>query len=88
MTGHPFTTKVNQTDPTDLTDAHVRIELIAGTLNLPHAEVVEATASDEGLIAFARRHNQSLDWILEGDVLGMICKLKNRPPSEVLRYAR
>lgn len=79
MTSHPFTTKL-ETDPANFTAAHFRIELIADTLKLPHSEVEEAKASDEGLIAFSRRHNQSLDWIIEGDVLGMVCKLKNCPP--------
>ena len=52
-----------------------RVELIAEALQLSDAEIEAALLSDLVLAAFARRYNQSLDWILDGDVREMILRL-------------
>lgn len=52
--------------------SRARVEVIADTLGLNYSEVDEALATEEALIEFAERHNQSLDWILIGDVRNLI----------------
>ena len=49
-----------------------RVELIASALGISDAEVDAALIGDRNLIQFANRYNQSLDWIIDGDVRGMI----------------
>jgi hypothetical protein len=53
-----------------------RLQLIGQTLKLSRSEVDKATRSDELLIEFADRHNQSLDWILRGDMRLMIWAMR------------
>jgi hypothetical protein len=50
-----------------------RVEFVAEVLNLDHDEVDKAMTED-GLLAFARRHHQSLDWLVEGDPRVMIAR--------------
>jgi hypothetical protein len=52
-----------------------RLEFIADTLSLPYSEVEIAAANEEALIEFAERHNQSLDWIIRGNLGVMILQL-------------
>jgi hypothetical protein len=59
-------------DGVDWNAVRARIEVVADALRLRDAEVDAAAADEEGLIAFARRHNQSLDWLVVGDVRTMI----------------
>jgi hypothetical protein len=59
---------------TPYNEVQARIELVAMELLLPDAEVPDATDED-GLIDFARRHGQSLDWLVMGDVRGMIRRM-------------
>jgi hypothetical protein len=49
-----------------------RLELIAGALDVPSAEVEAALKSDGALIDFVRRYRQSLDWVFCGDLVPMI----------------
>jgi hypothetical protein len=55
-----------------------RVQLVVDTINkcqgtgIPQSEVDGAMATDEGLLAFAHRYGQSLDWLVYGDVGGMI----------------
>jgi hypothetical protein len=58
-----------------------RLELIASVLGIPDGEVTEAAENDwgdGGLIGFARRYGQSLDWIVMGDVRDMIASRAQR----------
>ena len=55
-----------------------RVELIASVLSIPDGDVTEATHGDRGLIEFAGRYGQSLDWIVMGDIRGMIARLANQ----------
>ena len=50
-----------------------RVEFVVEVLNLDHDEVEKAMTED-GLLAFARRHHQSLDWLVEGDPRVMIAR--------------
>jgi len=54
-----------------------RVRMVAEVLDLPRGEV-RGAMSEEGLRAFSRRHKQSLDWLVEGDVRGMIAMCWNR----------
>jgi hypothetical protein len=54
-----------------------RLEFIADTLELPYSEVTTAAASEEALVEFADRHNQSLEWILLGNLAVMISELRS-----------
>lgn len=49
-----------------------RLQVIAGALDLPSSEVDEAMKSQPALIAFANRHNQSLDYIMLGNIVPML----------------
>ena len=60
----------------DRTEIQARLQLIGQTLKLSRSEVDKATRSDARLIEFADRHNQSLDWILRGDMRLMIWTMK------------
>ena len=51
-----------------------RVEFVVEVLNLDHDEVVKAITTEDGLLAFARRHHQSLDWLVEGDPRVMIAR--------------
>ena len=50
-----------------------RVAYVAEVLNLGDDEVEKAMTED-GLLAFARRHHQSLDWLVEGDPRVMIAR--------------
>ena len=50
-----------------------RVEFVAEVLNLA-SEEVEKAMTEDGLLAFARRHHQSLDWLVEGDPRVMIAR--------------
>ena len=50
-----------------------RVVYVAEVLNLGDDEIEEAMTED-GLLAFARRHHQSLDWLVEGDPRVMIAR--------------
>ena len=52
----------------DETAIEARVALIADVLRLSDRELQDALASWEGTVAFAERHNQSLDWICRGSV--------------------
>ena len=58
----------------DAGEIHARVEFVAEVLNLDHDEVDKAMMSEDGLLAFARRHHQSLDWLVEGDPRVMIAR--------------
>ena len=47
---------------------------VAEVLNLSGDEVDKAMMTEDGLLAFARRHHQSLDWLVEGDPRVMIAR--------------
>ncbi len=51
----------------------VRLALVVEVLNLDRAEIAQAS-SKYGLLAFAHRHRQSLDWLCEGDPRVMIAR--------------
>jgi hypothetical protein len=68
----------------DQTAIEARIGLIADVLRLSDEEVnkvIDSIRRDsmEGLIAFARRDNQDLDWIGFGSVRVMVAKLAGSP---------
>ena len=48
-----------------------RIEFIASTYRSRTGGISE---NDHALIAFARRHGQSLDWILDGNMRVYVCR--------------
>jgi hypothetical protein len=54
-----------------------RVEIVAAALELPPSEVARALKDGaqrgEALLSFARRYNQDLDWLLNGDV-GSMCR--------------
>ena len=50
-----------------------RVAYVAEVLNLGDDEIEKAMTED-GLLAFARRHHQSLDWLVEGDPRVMIAR--------------
>lgn len=52
-----------------------RIEVVADSLCLSQEEIEAATASEDGLLAFVEQHNQSLDWLLLGDMRPMLRSL-------------
>ena len=57
----------------DLAAIRSRVELIVEALELPADAVERAMSNPErNLIQFAVRHGQSLDWLLRGDVRGMV----------------
>jgi hypothetical protein len=58
-----------------------RLELIADALKLPDPEIAAALSSLQALTAFAKKHNQSLDWIIKGDVRSLILKASGRTAS-------
>ena len=55
-----------------------RVQLVVDAIKKCHGrevsqiEVYTAMATDQGLIDFARRYGQSLDWLVLGDVTGMV----------------
>jgi hypothetical protein len=50
-----------------------RINLIAHERGLPEAEVARAkTCTDDAILSFARRHGLSLDWLIMGDLKGLM----------------
>jgi hypothetical protein len=58
----------------DAGEIHARVDFVAEVLNLDHDEVKKAITTEDGLLAFARRHHQSLDWLVEGDPRVMIAR--------------
>lgn len=60
----------------------VRMQEIGKALKLPKSELDEAMKSDDDMVAFARRHGQSLDYIVAGDTLGMIARLAPAPAGD------
>jgi hypothetical protein len=58
----------------DAGEIHARVDFVAEVLNLDQDEVEKAITTEDGLLAFARRHHQSLDWLVEGDPRVMIAR--------------
>jgi hypothetical protein len=58
----------------DLKAIRARVEFVAEVLNLASEEVDQAVRTEDGLLAFARRHHQSLDWLVEGDPRVMMAR--------------
>lgn len=56
----------------DWAAVRARLHLIADALELPPAEIDAALKSDHAIIAFADRYNQSLDYMVCGDLKPMI----------------
>jgi hypothetical protein len=62
----------------DKTAMRTRVQLVVDTINKCHGnrispiEVYTAMATDQGLIDFARRYGQRIDWLVLGDLGGMI----------------
>lgn len=56
----------------DWNKIRARVEVAADSLDIPDTEVEAACANDDGLLAFAARHNQSLDWLVLGDLRPML----------------
>ncbi|HYJ43809.1 MAG TPA: hypothetical protein VEW06_05070 [Xanthobacteraceae bacterium] len=58
----------------DLRAARSRVELVAEALELPFAEVESAMADPEGhsLLAFACQYGQNIDWLVLGDLSGVV----------------
>jgi hypothetical protein len=57
----------------DLNAVNARIEVISDALDLPDSEIEQATRGEvKGILSFAERHGQSLDWIIMGDVRLML----------------
>jgi hypothetical protein len=67
---------VSISDPDERNNLLERVELVACVLGLPDREVETAMNADNGLAEFAWKHNQSLDWLVFGDVTGMIRRAK------------
>lgn len=65
--------------PTELqNEQHERLQLIAEALDLPEWEIDLALASEAGLVEFAERYDQSLDYIVKGDLQPMLRTLCKR----------
>jgi hypothetical protein len=67
--------------PDDLTAIEARLGLVAAVLQLPDSEIegaLDDLEAGRGLVAFARRHNQSVSFLLFGDVTDMIAKLDGK----------
>jgi hypothetical protein len=43
-------------------------------------EVRKATTNDEALLSFARRHELSLDWLIDGDLKGLLRMVRHPNP--------
>jgi hypothetical protein len=54
------------------TAIRARLNMIAVALELPSSEVKEAMKGLPALIDFANRHNQSLDYIIHGNIVPML----------------
>jgi hypothetical protein len=50
-----------------------RVGYVAEVLNLGNEEV-EGALTEDGLLSFAHRHHQSLDWLVDGDPRVMIAR--------------
>ena len=50
-----------------------RVGYVAEVLNLGNEEV-EGALTEDGLLCFAHRHRQSLDWLVDGDPRVMIAR--------------
>jgi hypothetical protein len=54
---------------------NARIEVIVDALGLPYSEFENAAnGGTNGILSFAERHGQSLDWIIFGDVRPMLLR--------------
>lgn len=52
---------------------NARLEVIVDALSLPYCEYESAVdGGANGILSFAERHGQSLDWIVFGDVRPML----------------
>ncbi len=69
------TDATNEMTGLDWTAIYARVEVIADTLRLPYSEVEKAKVSEAELTLFVQRYKQSHDWVIEGDVSGMVCRL-------------
>jgi hypothetical protein len=58
--------------PAEWNVIRARVDLIAEVLRLSDDNELDAACTEEGLVPFARRHGQSIHWIADGDVRGMI----------------
>lgn len=55
-----------------------RLEVIVDALRLPYSEYENAAnGGANGILSFAERHGQSLDWIVFGDVRSMLLRGNN-----------
>jgi hypothetical protein len=56
---------------------NARLEVIVDALGLPYSEYESAAnGGGNGILSFAERHGQSLDWIVFGDVRPMLVRGK------------
>jgi hypothetical protein len=55
-----------------------RLEVIIDSLGLPELDPKAIAEDDERLIDFAGEHNQSLDWIVMGDIRGYILRAADK----------
>jgi hypothetical protein len=51
---------------------HVRVDLVAHERGLPRSEILKAKSSDDALLNFALRHDLSIDWLILGDLRGLL----------------
>jgi len=66
----------------NLAAVRLRVELVADALALPASEVERAMRNPEqSLIHFAAMHGQSIDWLLLGDVRGMVRERHGAAPD-------
>jgi len=62
-----------RTVPRPLDSRRIRISLIARERRLSHAEIANAmNCGTAAVVAFAEKHNISLDWLVRGDLKGLL----------------
>jgi hypothetical protein len=69
---------------------NARLEVIMDALDLPCSEYESAAhGGANGILSFAERHGQSLDWIVFGDVRPMLLReCKNRLMEPPMAWTR
>ncbi len=65
-----------------------RLELIAFECRLPADEVKAARKSGKALVDFALRHNLSLDWLILGDLHGLLRQTRWRSAAQTWAILR
>lgn len=61
---------------------HARIDLVAHERSLPPAEVKKAKSSEAALLEFAGRHALSIDWLVLGDLRGLLRMRRQGVPGK------